>query len=133
MKLFVESPSRDRLAMKAGSLLHVIATYARCGERRAANNASETVLLRDVRDAETGELLADHMWFNRGRLWRSLDLRAGDRVEFYSRAIEYRTGYWGPNRVRQQEAPARRDYRLTPPAGLTVVADDVCGAVAEVA
>ncbi len=68
-----------------------------------------TVLVRNVRDAESGELLADHLWFNRGNIWRHIGPRPGDRVQFIARAVEYRTGYWGPNRlVRADNPPARR-------------------------
>lgn len=123
MKLHVQSPTREILASKAGAQLHVTAVYVRTGERRSANHPYGTVLLQDIRDAETGELLTDHMWFNHGQVWRSANLCPGDVIAFDARSIEYRTGYWGPNRVRQAEAPARRDYRLTPPKGLTIVAE----------
>ncbi len=65
--------------------------------------------------------MTDHLWFNRGGIWQRAALLPGDLVTFEARSIEYRTGYWGPDRIRQLDEPPRRDYRLTPPTGLHVV------------
>ena len=122
MKLEVTGPGRVALQARFGERVRVTAVYVRCGTRTVRGRSHATVLLRDVRDAETGALLADHLWFNRGKLWRRAALAPGDVVTFCARPIEYRTGYWGPNKVLQIEHPPRRDYRLTPPEGLQVYA-----------
>lgn len=122
MKLMVLAPNRKPLEAKAGGRIRVTDVYVRAGDRRDTGAHHGTVLVRDVRDAESGALLADHLWFNRGEVWRHAGLVAGDVISFQARPIEYRTGYRGPNRVRQALEPARRDYRLTPPEGLVVVA-----------
>ncbi len=106
----------------AGATIRVTAVYVRAGNRRDSGLLDTTVLVREVRDAETGTLLADHLWFNRGKVWRTLGLEGGDVVSFQARPIEYRTGYWGASRVRQLLEPARREYRLTPPEHLAVIA-----------
>lgn len=121
MKLKVIGPSRLPLEAKAGARVNVTAIYCRVGARSAMGRDRDTVLVREVRDADTGALLADHLWFNRGKTWRNLGLLPGDVVSFSARPMEYRTGYWGPNEVRQVEAPARREYRLTPPEGLRIL------------
>lgn len=121
MKLKVIGPSRLPLEARAGARVHVTAIYSRVGAREAMGRGQETVLVRNVQDAETGLLLADHIWFNRGKVWRNIGLVPGDSVDFCARPIEYRTGYWGPNEVRQIDAPARREYRLTPPEGLRIL------------
>ena len=126
MKLRIIGPSRQPLEARAGSRVNVTAIYARVGARYVTGRGTETVLIRDVRDADTGVLLADHLWFNRGRIWRNIGLIPGDAIVFSARPIEYRTGYWGPNEVRQIEAPARREYRLTPPEGLRVISREQC-------
>lgn len=122
MQMRVSSPTRVALEAKAGAHIQVIATFLRVGARRSSGAPDRTVLVRDVRDATTGELLSDHLWFNRGQTRWKANLRAGDVITFVARSIEYRSGYWGPNRVRQIETPARRDFRLTPPEGLVLVA-----------
>lgn len=121
MKLMVLAPSRQPLEAMAGGKIRVTAVYVRAGDRHDTGVHHSTVLVRDVRDAESGALLADHLWFNRGEIWRHAGLVPGDVISFRARPIEYRTGYWGPNRVRQVLEPARRDYRLTPPEGLCVL------------
>ena len=120
--MIVLAPSRAPLEAKAGGRILVIAVYVRAGTKNAAGHPHGTVLIRDVRNLDTGELLTDHLWFNRGKVWRNVGLVPGDVVSFQSRPIEYRTGYWGPSKVRQILEPARRDYRLTPPEGLCVIA-----------
>jgi hypothetical protein len=127
MRLKVLCPRRVRLGVKVGQRITVLATYLRMGSRHVGRREFLTVLLGDVRDADTGNLLADHVWFNRGNIWRQAGLRPGDVVRFQTRPIEYRTGYWGPNLVRQLESPARFEYRLTTPEGLEIVRPERCG------
>jgi hypothetical protein len=116
-----QPPSREVLGARAGSTLRVLAVYARTGNKRPGRKAHSTVLVTDVYDADTGAYLTDHLWFNQGRVWRSAHLVPGDIVTFTARVIEYRTGYWGANRVRKYLEPPRSDFRLTPPAELLVV------------
>ena len=122
MKLVVLAPSRKPLEAKAGGHVRVTAVYVRAGARRDTGSPHSSVLVRDVRDAETAALLTDHLWFNRGKVWRQAGLVRGDVVSFQARPIEYRTGYWGPGKIRQVLEPARREYCLTPPEGLIVIA-----------
>ena len=122
MKLLIVGPSRQPLEARAGARVNVTAIFSRLGAREAFGEGKETVLLVDVRDADTGELLTDHLWFNRGRIWRNAGLIPGDTIAFSARPIEYRTGYWGPNALRRIDAPARRDYRLSTPEGLRIIA-----------
>jgi hypothetical protein len=121
MTITVLGPGRTELEARAGGTIRVTAVFERVGARDRLCHPRQTVLVRDVRDAETGELLADHLWFNRGKVWKKVGLVEGDVVCFRARPIEYRTGYWGPNKVRQVDEPARRDYKLTPPEGLQVI------------
>jgi hypothetical protein len=121
MKFEVLAPTRVSLEVVAGQSIRVVATYARMGSKSNRGRDFPTVLLIDLRDANTGELLTDHMWFNRGRVWRSSQLLVGDVVLFEARSIEYRTGYWGPDPIRRQAEPPRCDYRLTPPENLQIL------------
>lgn len=121
MPISIAGPSRTNLEARVGCKIRVTAVFVTLSKRKADLDHRETVLLRDIRDAETGFELTDHLWFNRGRLWKALALAPGDIVCFVARPIEYRTGYWGTNKLRQLDAPARRDYRLTPPEEMQVI------------
>lgn len=121
MQTITLAPSRQVLEANAGRKLLVVAVYAAMGTKKVGNRAFHTVLLRWVREASTGTLLADHLWFNRGNAWRKAGLVHGDVIAFEARPIEYRTGYWGPDPIRRLDAPPRRDYRLTPPTEVRIV------------
>ncbi len=126
----VLTPSRERLAANVGRKIVVHAVYVGLGKRKAGQKEFSTVLIRDVRQAESGELLTDHLWFNRGKTWRKAGVLPGDRIAFEARSIEYRTGYWGPNQLRRLESPPRVEYKLTAPAGLRVLGRNAGGAAA---
>lgn len=117
----VAGPSRHALEVLAGRRVRVTATYVGVGTRSALGHSFPTVLVRNVLDAESGELLADHLWFNRGNIWRHAAPHRGDRVQFIARAVEYRTGCWGPNRLVRADNPPRVEYKLTPPEELTII------------
>lgn len=124
MKIMVLAPTRVRLKANAGRKIAVVGIYVGMGTRRVGQRPHRTILIRDVRDASTGELLADHLWFNRGKVWRRAMLRPGDAVEFEARSIEYRPGHWGPDPIRRRENPPRVEYKLTAPSGLRVIRGD---------
>ena len=115
-------PQRSSLRKREGQTFQVTAVFAREGERTTNGRTYPTILIEDVRDALSGELVADHLWFNAGEIWRRARLRSGDIVQFVARSIEYRTGYWGPSKLIRQYDPPRVDYKLTPPQGLKVIA-----------
>jgi hypothetical protein len=127
MRIKVLAPNRAELEAFAGRKVEVEAVYVRTGIRTLNGRSFDTVLLRDVRSTQSGAVLADHLWFNRGRIWRRAGLRSGDVVRFEARSIEYRTGHWGPDRLRRMEEPPRRDFKLTPPESLQVIRRAGCG------
>ena len=114
-------PKRLRIQELSGTTIAVVATYRGTGLRRRGNRLYATVVVTDVRDAVTGSSLADHLWFNRGETWRRAEVTRGDQITFEARAIEYRTGYWGANKVRRADTPPRVEYKLTPPKRIAVV------------
>lgn len=115
--------SPERLAMQpfAGTKVLVTGTYRRNGTRGVGSRTYPTVLIENVREIRTGTTLTDHLWFNRGNLWRRAELRPGDKIAFQARVLEYRTGYWGPSKMRRLESPPRVEYGLTPPEGLVIL------------
>ena len=123
MGIWTEVIMPERLAMQpyAGRKVLVSATYKRNGMRRVGNHTYLTVLIENIRHMESGTVLTDHLWFNRGNLWRRAELRPGDRIAFQARVLDYRTGYWGPEKIRRLENPPRVEYGLTPPEGLVII------------
>jgi hypothetical protein len=117
----IVAPRRTALQAREGQTIEVTAVFSRNGTRTAKTRTYQTVLLLNIRDADTGELLTDHLWFNAGNIWKKAGLRSDDTVRFEARVIEYRTGYWGPSKLRRLEDPPRADYKLTPPRNLKVI------------
>jgi hypothetical protein len=64
---------RKQLSVRDGERFRVTATFERWGNKGQVR----TVLLKDVRDATTGDLLADHLWFVAGKTWMTLGLAPG--------------------------------------------------------
>jgi hypothetical protein len=64
----------------------------RFGIKRSHGHEKSTLLLRDVRTLD-GDLVADHLWFTRGK-W-SEEIAIGDRIAFDARATAYQKGYAG--------------------------------------
>ena len=114
-------PQRSALRKREGQTFQVTAVFARKGKRTGNGHIYPTVLIKNIQDAASGELLADHLWFNAGKIWPSTHLRSGDTVQFVARAIEYRTGYWGPGKLIRRYDPPRVDYKLTPPQDLNII------------
>lgn len=64
------------------------------------------VLLRNVCCATHGQLLTDHVWFDRRKWVDELELQPGDEIEFDARVRPYMKGYADAR---------RRDYKLAHP------------------
>jgi len=54
----------------------------------------ETVLIKNILD-DKGNLLSDHLWFNRTKAFKEANPNSGDMVEFYGRVKRYMKGYMG--------------------------------------
>jgi hypothetical protein len=80
-----------------------------------------TLLLREVVDAQTGQQVTDHLWFTMTKRWESAGVTPGDVVEFDARVKSYRCGYWGHNIDKQIENPPRWDYKLSYPSKIEVI------------
>lgn len=75
-----------------------------------------TVLLVNVRRLDTGEVVADHLWFNETMGFISLGhLNPGDLVQFDARVSEYEKGYQGRRAERLGQDWCEIDYRLSFP------------------
>lgn len=91
------------------------ATFSRFGTKNGFKGLVETVLLIDVKDAN-GNIVTNHLWFNKTKGFASLSLNEGDVVEFTARVDEYTKGYFG--RREDVYKPIEKDYRLTYPTNI---------------
>lgn len=69
-------------------------TFVRDGLKGAYRGPGydETVLLKDIRD-EYGNIVADHLWFNKTKGFEELFLIEGEIVSFDARVDDYLKGY----------------------------------------
>ena len=82
--------------------------------RRKAVKLNRTVLLKEIRIRDTGELLTDHVWVPRGA-W-SKKLEQNDVIEFYGRVDRYGKAV-GNHLLGQME----KDYRIKSPSRVSVI------------
>ena len=109
---------RKELEKRDGMRFRCRAVVDRFGTKPAFKGPPvQTILLRDVVDADTGTLLTDHLWFTIGK-W-SAGLTAGDIFEFEARAADYIKGYQGRREV--YDAPVSQDWKLQRPTKVTVL------------
>ena len=75
----------------------------------------ETILLKQVFNTVSNELVTDHIWFTAGKTWLDLKLMPGDHVEFDARVGMYEKGY-----VNYRSGYDERtiDYKLNRPTKL---------------
>jgi len=81
--------------------------------------SEETVLLEDIIDVETGQVVTDHIWFNYTKAFQALgDLSAGDVIYFTARVRHYLKGYKGYDYIKRIESPIEHDWKLSYPTRL---------------
>jgi len=115
---------REALKKLLGQTVCVTAVFEKEGSKRCKHSratSKETVVIKNIRDIESREILAGHLWFNKGNTWKKLKLRKGDMIELTARCKEYRKGYWGPSALRRRLNPPSIDYGLTAPKEIRVI------------
>jgi hypothetical protein len=92
----------------------------RFGIKRSYGREKGTLLLRDVRTID-GDLVADHLWFTRGK-W-SEEITIGDRIAFDARATEYQKGYAGDrwDVIAERGFGASTSHRLSNPTHVEIL------------
>ena len=106
---------RKNLRARNGERFRITATIERFGHKNGWKGADvRTVLLKDLRDANTGAELSDHLWFTAG-VWAN-ELREGDQIAFTARATRYEKGYFG--RREDVYVPPSVDWRLERPTAV---------------
>ena len=104
---------RKKLAVKEGERKKFTAVFTRLGKKAGYTGYSvETILLTKVKDAETGELVTDHLWFTFTKGFQLFALKEGDTLEFEARVKAYSKGYVNKSLTISKE---KRDYKLSNP------------------
>ena len=99
------------LAAHNGERFRVTAIVERFGHKNGCKGAAlRTVLLKDVRNTNTGAGLADDLWFTVG-VW-ARELSEGDRIAFTARTSNYELGYRGWRDDAWDAPPPSIDWRL---------------------
>lgn len=73
----------------------------------------ETILLKNVVDIETNEILAEHLWFSMSKTFEKVNLTPGVMIEFDARVKEYKKGYVNKGLGRNKR---KVDYKLSHPS-----------------
>jgi hypothetical protein len=104
---------RKKLAAENGERKKFRAIFTRFGKKVNYKGYSETtVLLTNIADVETGNVVADHLWFSYTAGFESANLKEGATVEFEARVKEYSKGYVN-KRIGINNR--RKDYKLSHP------------------
>ena len=105
---------RHKLQPLLGLRLRFTATFkqrdSRCGY---GGGEVETILLIDLRRADTDEQLTEHIWKDAG-IW-SQSLSAGQRITFVATVATYKKGYGGILADLMDEPPRPVDITLKRP------------------
>jgi hypothetical protein len=113
---------RRELLRREGERFRVMAIFERFGTKTDWKGRKETtLLLRDVRDAASGEPLTAHIWFTSGKTWVRLGLQPGDTVAFDARVSQYVKGWRGRKAEASGALPPTIDYRLERPTTAAVI------------
>lgn len=109
---------RKALAAQAGARKKFRAIFSRIGKKTNFKGYSEeTILLKDVREADTNQPVADHLWFNYTQGFEKLLLTEGMILEFEARVKKYSKGYVNKALHLNQ----RTDYKLSRPTKIKKV------------
>jgi hypothetical protein len=90
----VQTAMRKNLETMKGKRMRFTALVERFGSKPNWHGFPETtILLKDVRFADTAELACDHLWFKHGK-W-AMGLVEGHKFAFDARVDSYAKGYQG--------------------------------------
>ncbi len=110
---------RKELARESGARKKFRGIFVRLGKKAGFNGYSEeTILLKNIQDAETNRMVADHVWFGYAKGFEKLSLTEGITIEFEARVKEYRKGYVNP---RYKINNSSIDYKLSHPTKIRKV------------
>lgn len=116
---------REELAKLYGARRRFQGTVDTFGVKAGWKHPLTTVLLKNISDCKTHNVVTDHLWFVLYKQLASLDLRIGDVVSFDARVTKYLKGYLGRRFDGDEDAWSERmpqlDYRLSFPTKLALI------------
>jgi hypothetical protein len=111
---------RKILIDSLGDRKKFVGTFVRLGKKKNYRGYSEeTILLKDIKDVETGKIVTDHVWFAYTKSFQSIALLPGAQIEFVARIKQYEKGY---RNVRYKIDNRTIDYKLSHPTKISLVA-----------
>jgi hypothetical protein len=110
---------RTKLSQQNGARKKFRATFTRIGKKTNYNGYSEdTILLSNVCDAATNEVVTDHVWFTYSKGFENAHLQVGMLIEFEARIKEYTKGYVNRGLGMNKKTS---DYKLSHPTKISVI------------
>lgn len=113
---------RKELSKEEGKRKKFTAVFVRLGKKAGYRGPSvETILLQHITDAETGQVVADHLWFTLSKGFKDVINTQGVTIEFEARVKIYTKGYVN----RQLKINHRKeDYKLSHPTRIKIINKD---------
>ncbi len=112
---------RKELAKEEGERKRFKAVYIRIGRKTNYKGYSEeTILLKNITEADTGKVMTDHVWFSYTKGFQDAGLLEGSQVEFEARVKQYTKGYVNK---RYKIDSKSLDYKLSHPTKIKLVKD----------
>jgi len=113
---------RKRLASSEGERKKFRAQFSRFGKKTNYKGYSEeTILLREIVDVETNDVVADHLWFSLIKSFEKLSLKEGVIIEFEARVKVYQKGYVNS---RYKIDNSKKDFKLSHPTKIKVISQN---------
>jgi hypothetical protein len=110
---------RKALAARDGERKKFHAVFSRFGKKINYKGYTETtVLLTKIVDLESGDVVADHLWFTYTSGFEKANLEEGVPIEFEARAKEYAKGYVNKKYGINQR---KKDFKLSHPTKIKVL------------
>ena len=113
---------RKELAKEEGSRRKFTGIFSRFGKKTNFKGYSEeTLLLTNIIDTSTNQIVADHIWFTLTKGFEILQLTPNDIVEFEARIKEYSKGYVNKRyKINNQS----KDFKLSNPTKIKLLKQD---------
>ena len=110
---------RKALAKDEGERKKFTGVFTRLGKKTNFKGyTEETILLSNITDLETNEIVTDHSWFSYTKGFESVQLTEGAIVEFTARVKEYKKGYVN---ARLNINRQKKDFKLSNPTKIRIV------------
>ena len=104
---------RTKLKKELENRLSFIGTFVREGTKKNYHGFPEpTILLKDITNTVTGEIVTDHIWFTKTKSWSNISMNPDDKISFDARVKEYIKGYVNHREYIDEQT---LDYKLSHP------------------